>query len=603
MTSFRTRLPSPSRFFFAAFSAILIWVFSACSDSPDKTGLSYLQSQNVKLSTPLYHFTFKNLTVDSLFATEAPLNHFGESLLVVGRDGPFTAAVRMGFQINTQALRDSLAHGLNLRLVALPTVFRGYNYLQSSTASHDSLSLLVESFAWNDSAGHYSDSQTVFNNRIISGFLPYTTFESRYKVRDTVRIAVAAAYSTVRDTMQVCALPNLKARVHGDTVHNWQLYLEISPLVKTGAAQDSGMFRFAGLGGTYYNPGLWLGHYREGLIAGATPSPTLVSPYGWGGLPAVNYQVKHSGSDSTLLYGISRAINFRLNRDSLLNRIRDTLAKIDTALVSKYLWTTSGKYDSRFFVPYAEVHFPIDASKTRVNGNFALDMQLISEVDSLDPQSSLGLIPVNTGDSLTLYPTQAGAANYTGSTDTLTCYYRKAPADTSLRQVILHWKKDAVVDTFLLAPEGKRRQLALKRHSGWLRPATLGVYPHPDRADIEVYFNVGSGIEPNAFENASVATPTAPRSVSGRYLLPGAATLNLRATRGVSAVLNRASGVTPGLYLRPSDRNAFDSTYATDSTFTSRITFPVFGEVGFSKTGGKHHVDIDIYLYPLRKGQ
>jgi hypothetical protein len=108
----------------AAFGAFLAAGFSTllsgCGQTPGETGLSYLEAEGVRVSAPLYHLTLDSLPLDSVFAVETPYNHFGESLLVVGRDDGYTARARLGFQITTQAQRDSLANGLRLRLGALP---------------------------------------------------------------------------------------------------------------------------------------------------------------------------------------------------------------------------------------------------------------------------------------------------------------------------------------------------------------------------------------------------------------------------------------------------------------------------------------------------
>ena len=124
-----------------ALGAFLLW---ACiSDGPDSTGLGYIQNGGVQLSTPLKHYIFKDFPLDSAFGTEIPLNHFGETLLVVCRERGYSATSRMGFQITLRTQRDSLVNGLNLRLVALPAVLKGYSFLQTSTQGHDSISLLI----------------------------------------------------------------------------------------------------------------------------------------------------------------------------------------------------------------------------------------------------------------------------------------------------------------------------------------------------------------------------------------------------------------------------------------------------------------------------
>lgn len=574
---------------------VAAFLLGAClSDGPDQTGLGYVQNGGVQLTTPLKHFVFKGFPVDSAFATELPLSHFGETLLVVGRENGNRVTARMGFQITDQSQRDSIAHGLNLRLVALPAILKGFSFIKTSTQTHDSISLLIESFAWNDTGAKYADSLPVFHSRILSSYKSFSTFDAAYRVKDTARIALSAAYNaTVRDSIQICALKNLQARMQKDTAHQWQVFLEISPL----STADSGMFHFTGTGGTVYSPGLLLGTYFKG----GTNSPTLLGPYTSGGLPSVNYQVTHSGDNQTLLYGVSRGINLRLNRQRLLDSIK-------TRMGSSFPTDSGGKYDTRFYVPYAEIHLPlVDAAnqidpRTHVDGPFAFDLQMLSETDSLlDPQTT-GVASVSLGGSLKLIQPATVTPFATLTLDTLICSYAPNPADTSLRRMVLRWKTDStIVDTFYLTPDGNRHELGLKRHTGWQRFATLGVYPSASQANVEVYFGAGS-VEPNGLiDRATGQQKTTYKDLASRYWRPGASEVVVRATRGVGALLNRKSGATTAMFLRPAERNAFDTTYvAADSSSYLRVLYPVFGEVGFPKgTDGKLHVTVDVYLYPL----
>ena len=591
MTLPKLRLFRSTRFFAATAAGFL---FAACiSDGPTETGLAYIQSGGIQLSTPLYHLTLANFPVEdsNYYPTELPLSHFGEARLLVGRDGAFTAAFRMGFQITTQAQRDSIAHGLNLRLAGLPTTEIGYKFLSDSTAHHDTLALLVQSFAWNDTAGRFADSLPVFHRRMLASLTPFSTLDTQYLVRDTVRIALAKAYDSLRDTLQIDSLPHLRERIRKDSTHNWQVFIEGSPLKNS---VQTGMYRFVGQGDATNNPGLLLGTY----VKGGGNAPTLLSPYTSGGYPSVNYQVTHSGTGKTLLYGVSRGMNFRLNRDSLLNRIK-------TSLGAKYPNPSTGKYDENFFVPYAEIRLPLKDSLSRVDGPFALDMQLRSDVDSQAPgPSGIVVVPVSLNDSLKLVALQS--SDYSTSQDSLVCRYFPQRMDTTLRQLVVYWvSAPTVQDTFLLTPDGKRQEIILRRHTGWLHTATLGVYPNASNAGVEVYFNVGSGIEPNGFIDPATQEPfTAFKDLSRRYWRPGAATLDVRATRGLGALLNRRTGVTSDLFLKPVDHNAYDTTVASNGTSYLQVSYPVLGEISFPHdVNGRMYITVDVYLYPLGSGK
>ncbi|HAO99022.1 MAG TPA: hypothetical protein DCQ83_03140 [Fibrobacteres bacterium] len=582
----------PRRFLAAA--ALLL---GACiSDGPDQTGLDYVQSQGVQLSTPLYHVTFTHFPVDSMFATELPLSHFGESLLVVGRDGPFRATARMGYQLNTKAIRDSLANGLNLRLYALPRTITGGSALKSMSTGRDSVTLLIQSFAWNDTSGRaYSDSLVSLHRRILTSYSPFSTLDTTFIVKDTARIALAAAFADSNaDTLQVCALNNLRKRIMTDTItaHNWLAFVEVSPL----GTRDSGMYRFIAEGGTSasnytaYDAALLLGTYAKN---GAN-TPTALSPYPTGGRPSVNYQVLHSGSSRSLLYGVSRGVNFRLNRGRLLDSIQARLG-------ANFPVTAANKYDARFFVPYAEINLPLADSLARVDGRFALDMQLYSEADSSDPLADTALAPVRLNDSLKLYPAQSGASSYGSANDTMICKYRKHPVDGGQRQLIVYWRTDvSVQDTFLLTPDGKRHELGLRRHTGWQRYATLGVYPKDSSADVEVYFNLSGGMEPNSFiDPATGQVKTVYADLKQRYWRPGVSLLNLRATHSIGNLLNRVGGAKPEMFLKPAERMAFDTAQTSTGSYL-RVYYPVLGDIDFPRENGKLYVNVDVYLYPLR---
>ena len=118
---------------------------------------------------------------------------------------------------------------------------------------------------------------------------------------------------------------------------------------------------------------------------------------------------------------------------------------------------------------------------------------------------------------------------------------------------------------------------------------------------MEVYFNVGSGVEPNGFLDPVTNQPfTAYKDLKKRYWIPGATELNVRATHGLGSLLNRVTGVTPALFLRPADHNAFDTAVASDGSSYLHVSYPVLGEIGFPRdASGKIYITVDLYLYPL----
>ncbi len=575
---------------FRLLAAITVLGVTAClDDGPNQAGLGYVQRQGVTLAMPLYHFTFQNFPIDSSFTAELPLNHDGESLLVVGRQGPYRAAARMAYQITSQAQRDSIARGLCLRLVALPSLINGYAFLSASTAPHDSLTLQVETFAWNDTAGVYSDSLPVFDQRILAGDAAFSTLNPALRVRDTARIALAAAYDSLHDTVQICRLPHLQSRMATDTAHNWILYVEVSPV---DGSPDSGLFRFDG--GTYgatYTPDLFLGSY----VKYGTNVPIQLAPYiASNGVLAQNYLVQHTGSTQTLLYGVSRGVHLLIDRDRLLDSINSRLGGS--------LGAVTGQFDTRFFVPYAELRLPLADSLAQVDGPYALDMQMFSDLDSTaDGAAWSDTMVMSLGQSprFLLYSYPVSDIALQKPQDSLYCFYRTHPVDSTLRQLIFLWHNSDTVynDTFNLQPDGLTRELGLRRITNELNTQTVAVIPDTASATVIIFLSMDGVTEPNGFVDSAQNADTNFATVSRRYWWPGAQSLEVRSTRGIRLLLNRTDQTTsrPDLFLKPTDRHAFDTTSAHNA-----IPFPVLGEIGFPRQNGKLNATLDLYLYPLR---
>ncbi len=606
----RLRLFRPLFSSAAVAASLVIW---AClDDGPNRTGLGYLSGDGgVVLTTPLYHLRFDHFPIDSAVGVEIPLSHLGESLLVVGREGPYRATPRLGFQITTQPQRDSIAKkGLKLRLGALSSKITGYKFLKTSVAGHDSLTLLIESFAWQDTSGlRFADSLAVFHRRILTNPVSFSTLDTSFRVRDTIRIGLHNAYhdiDSLRDSLQTRVLPNLRSRmlarmqtgIPTDSTRNWLVYLEVSPL---SGSPDSGMFRFDGGSFAGSHTALLLG---DSSSLALPPYPTY-STLGY--YPATNYQVFHSGSRPSLLYGVSRGLHLRLDRKTLMDSIATRMG--NPALAD----STPGKYDTRFFLPYAEIRFPLDSARTKVDGPFALDMQITSDVDSAAVPGALLSdtlqLPLDSTLRL-LYSYGIADAQHLNPTDSLYCKYQRHPADSALRQAIFRWKgiDSAISDTFTLIPDGRSWELGLKRISSSSRTHSVSVVPDSGHLSLKVFFSTSAVTEPNGFLDSTLkADLTAYADLKRRYIRPGASELALRATRGIRSLLNRNTGavctptpcpdVAPDLFLRPFDRRAFD---ATDSANYLQVPYPVLGEIEFPRNAGKLEVTLDLYLYPLR---
>ena len=594
---------------------------SGCGQTPGETGLAYLEDAGLRVTAPLYNLKLDSLPLDSVFSVETPYNHYGESLLVVGRDVHFTAKARLGFQLTTSGQRDSLVNGLHLRLrgLSLSGALAGRDWLRSSAAHRDTLKLLVESFSWPNDSGkqQYADSLVAFHRRILTNPAPFSTLNAAYRRYDTIRVFPSKTYpdtGVVQDSSQADSLPNLRNRLRtehgGDSTRKWVIYLEISPLTTS----DSGMYTFytqaVGNAATQrgYVSGLWLGRYVSDSLS-SVGMPLIPYPSGSLSTPATNYETRYDGSSArSLLHGVARGLHLRVNRDTLLQRIRAKLNAYDPAdpTLGDRLFAASAAgdaFDRRFYVPYARLRLPVDAALTRVQGPFALDMSISSDVDSLDSDTASfhDDIAVATGASIKL-PVRGGGSE--SVPDTLVVSYRAQPTDTTLRQILYHWASTpTTVDTVTVTPDGLRRELAARRQTGWPRATTVGVRPQAAQLNVEVFFSVASVTEPNAILDSTGNQVTSNSGLSVRFWRPGADSITVRATHGVRNILNRVQvdgkGSLPDMYLQTVRRAAYDTSTISSSTYR-RVEYPVFGEIDFKRgAGNKIYVGLDLYLYPL----
>lgn len=625
--TFRAPAFFPSLIRATALSALVGGLLSACFQDPGQTGSDYLNANGVRVTAPLYHVVLDDVPIDSLFATELPLDHFGESLMVVGRESRYMATTRLGFQISGNAQHRALdtsvmdcgTCGLYLRLVPRPVkgVAGGAFLFNSTRAPRDSMWLLVESFSWADSAGKFNDSISYYHERVLRRRVPFSTLPQRYRLLDTVRVGLRAAFDSAatsgQDSSQFVRLRNLAKRLaSADSTRKWAVYLNISPLP---GSTDSGMYRFiaqaAGSNGSSlvrtYGSGLWLGRYKKDSISKVG---VQLTPYrtGYYQVPAATYEIDYTGpSRTSMLQGVSRGVHLRIHRDTLLARIRKALNATpgDPGLGDRLLGgTAAGLFDRRFYVPYAELRIPLRDSLTKVDGGFAFDVQVLSDVDSVAEGETLGNIPLALNSTVGLPVT--GQAFGDARQDTLRVTYRPLPGDTTQRQILLQWAgKPETVDSFTVVPDSRLREFVTTRRPGWQRAVNLSATPQPGQLLVGVYFSAASVVEPRAILDSNGDEATLYREQRRRFVRPGADSLTVRVTRGLRLLLNRTSSAStaPDLYLRGIERLAFDTTAVNGSTY-NRVTFPVMGEVEFPRgADGKVRVNLDLYLYPLEGGQ
>jgi hypothetical protein len=583
----RIRIVGAKLDFALAALAGLLLLTSCISDGPNQTGGDYLAANGIILRNPLYHVTLTGFPVDTFWTTDLEPSHLGDSVMLAGARGRFSADARLAFDFVDTIFIDSLRKDSGSLKLGLG-FYRwgiGLDSLKQTVAGDsagDSMAFAVESWGLSDN-GWASRADTLarfglrfMQRRDTTALLPPVT------AVDTIKIALDSAYG--KDSLQAFALPHLRAALVANPSAKWAVYMQLRPLA------PGALLRLAGNVGGIFEPSLFFGSPRLNAI-NATLDHERLYPAIVNNLVGVTSKLRYSGPDQFLLTGKNRGMHLLLSRKTFLD-------SINAHLPQEARDPGTGKFDISFFVPFAKMTLPIDSVKYD-GGAFPLDFNLISDIDSVLPGFPQGALPRRTvplGGQSTLFFAY-DSYDYSKVTDSTSISFQRNMHDTTMRDIIIRSYRDtANKDTVTLAV-GQSRELL--RSYSLTQSYAYFVEAGDSALNVTFYVDAHGVVEPNDFRDPNTGDRL--DSLSARLphtVKPGQNGLSLRTTRGIQRMLNRGeSGSTlfPDFYIQPV------ATPAMDIGSNRRLTYPVMAEIAPTLTAGKPTVNLDLYLFPVKE--
>lgn len=578
---------------------------SAClTDGPNHVGGKYLDGHGLKLETPLYRVDLTGFAVDSFWTGDVEPARLGDTVILLGAANGFVAQARLGFDIADTSFIDSLKADTSvvpaskadslLRLsVGFPLHPIGLAQLKA-TLKPDTLQVLVESWTVRDGGlgkNERLDTLTVHNRRFLvrqdtASILP------GMPILDTVRIRLDSAYG--RDSLQALPLRNLRKALLANESSKWTVYQQLT-YIPDDTTSPGAMLRLGGNIGVRYSPCFLFG--RPLNASSATTKQriaplNIASPRAFG----VNSRLRFHGSANSLLVGKTRGLHLRIERERFLDSIGAALGRQGVSMRR----ATGGEFDLSWFVPFAKVTLPID-TPTRVDGNFPLEMQMSTDLDSLlpapDPKAAARVL-VSLGGRATLAKVFE-RNNATKHLDSLVGEYSAAPGDPGLRRFIIKSTRDtSVKDTTYLVPGQSRDVVWGLNGLGANERIVFSTRADSGMAVVDVHVNTRNVGERQTFRDPT--TGEALVTLSERlpnFLKPKDVSVALRATSGFQRIFNRVrmdKEIASDLFIQPAPAAA------VDTTLKLRVPYPVLGEIKPRLDGGVLKVDITVYLYPLK---
>jgi hypothetical protein len=602
---------------FAA-GALALALSSCISDGPNQTGGKYLSENGILLQDPLLHVTLTSFPVDSFWTTDGEANHLGDSVMLAGRSGAFTAVSRLAFQIAATSYLDSLRQddSTTLKLsLGFPgtTIFSvGVDELIASVkgdSGHpgpDSIRFVVHSWDTTD-AGKTDDQWGQLFNSLNDKFLVRGDTLAALgapSAIDTITLAVRTAYSI---GPQARPLPNLQKRLRAAVDNKHLIQMRLSPIIDS--ATGSAMLRLGGSlpsdAGLPFEPQLLFGKIDSSRGApAANRLQTVVTRQNRRG---VNYSIQYSGAATDIVIPKRTGFHVTLDREALFDSIEAVLVQQKKQVPTR---TGSGDFDLTYFVPFAKMTLPFQA--TQLEGGFPVQMQLISSADTLLADETDGLIDEDTiplDQSKVLWLTFE-LGNPGQIQDSVRLAYRPAnpnAPDSALRRVELTFSKDSAArnDTTFIAVGGTRQMVSSLSGFGSGNALSLQLEAKEGFLVVRSYLNTHPAVEPNEYRDpATGETITDMERRLAHFLHPDSTSLTLRATNGIQRILNRkkaGASFLQNFMFQPAVRAAVDSIANVDNeNVPSQVPYPVLSVLQPKIEAGVLKVDMDIYLFPLK---
>lgn len=595
------------------------WALSSCiSDGPNKTGSDYLAQHGVLLQDPLFHVALQGVPVDTFWTTDAEPSHLGDTIILAGSAGDFSAEARFAFQISDTnfihraSADDSSTFKLSLGLPLSPI---GRDALKATVAQDtahpiDSVPFEVRSWEKIDSGlseDQWADTLNVLNNRYLVRNDTVAVLTGLKPVLDTVFLKVRTAYA--QDSLpQARPLPHLFAQLLRKTGNKHLIQFRLSRISLSPADTGAAMLRLGGQMGDgvdfRYGPLLLFGAYPD--INSSVPTENRIQALFVGSRRGVNYSLRYDGPAENIVTGKVRGLHVILDRKTLLDRIDSALKKDGKPLQAH---PAGGNFDLSYFVPFAKMTLPL--GQTRLEGSFPLDIKMVTNVDSLLGDTLTGALRVDTvkdGTARILWHTYE-IGNPENIQDDVSLAYA-AYEDTlakDLRRVVLKFSKDSVRNdtVYLRVGETKQRNTSLQGYGNSYLAISLEA--GPENLIVRSYLTVRQRpeIDPNEYRDpATGETITDLARRVDKFLQPGATEFSLRATNGFQRLLNRVGSngnILQDFQFLPSAQAAVDPKVPSGAdTLPAVVNYPVLSVVPPALNGNKLTVDVELYLFPLK---
>ena len=620
-----SRTTSTSAFFRALIGALAVIsgasLISCISDGTNKTGGEYLGKNGILLQDSLFHVTLSDMPVDTFWTTEpytirageVDLRHLGDTIILAGRTGKFTATPRMAFQVTDTSMFDSLVAGdsATLRLsLAFPKPSYSFEELKATVeaagirdsmafevAAWDSTDEGIDNDNWNAKVAEWN-GQFLYRNDTVAALPRPTSL-------DTIFIKVTTAYKA--DSIQANALPNLfKTMLATPSDRHW-VHLRLTPVA--GPAGDSGaaMLRLGG----------WMGDnaftLTKGplLLFGKTATATVANDKnrlramavasGNRTVRAVDYSLRYDGPRTDMLTDRQRGLTLVLDRAALLDSIDAALRRAGKTPQPR---STSGEFDLSYFVPFAKLTLPVDS--VQLDGGFPLEMRLATETDSLlgDTLGGFKIDSIALGVSKPMwFTTEPGKPDEVK--ETVSMSYESFDGD--LRRVTIKFssRDSSFKNDTLYIQTGTTKDWISS--AGNQSNSLLSMSLTADSASLTVrsYINFNKVDQSNVFRD-----PETGKSITDiikllpHYLKPGDTAITLRATTGFQRLLNRArSGIDrhQSFLIQPPRTPAVDTSVTVDGkNVPLTVPYPILSVIPPRLINGRLTVDVELYLFPLK---
>ncbi len=622
---FAFRFPSRSILKVLAAGALALAVSSCISDGPNRTGGEYLAQNGVLLKDPLYHVSLKNIPVDSFWTTDGEGSHLGDSTMLVGRSGDFSAEGRIAFQISDTAIlyNMDITKAFTLKLsLGFPAWTSGLSALHASVATdpaHPIDSIPFEVLTWETTSlgltdDQWTDTVNTWNRRYLNREDTLAALDTSHMIRDTIYLRYDSAYT--RNTPQAKPLPNLHGRLSLARGVKHMLEMRLVRISKDSVDAPGGILRLGGFTGSteaelVYGPLLVFGNYDS--ITGVPTANRLRPMLLASGKTMVNYTLKYAGPKNNIVTGKIRGLHVILDRKTLLDSIDASLRLQHLPVQPR---AASGDYDAAYFVPFAKITLPLDAAHSNFEGGYPLIINMITAMDTLLGDIVAGGIRIDTvldNTSKVLFHTYESGQPGKIHDDVSIVYADARKPGDSLRTVIVKYSVDTLKNDTLFVRVGEAKQRTTILTGYGSTRLYLDFTSQEASLLVRSYFTNKAEVENNEYRDPQTGeTITDLATRLPRFLKPGQTELPLRATDGFQRLLNRTqsnASVLQDFQFQPAAFPAVDPKTLTDKDGAAVsgedkvpvvVEYPVLSVVVPRIQGNDLKVDVDLYLYPLK---